>query len=254
MKISFCTTSMDRLFHLEKAYISSIKNTDSYEQREFVLLNYSSKDDINNWVEKNLKYFANTGLVKYYVVNEQKYWCAAHAKNICYKKASGDILVNLDADNILSLNYCEYLIDLFSKNENIIVASESSDNFGNHGCCGLIACKKEHFFSVNGYDESFSIGWGMDDTNFQFRCRMHNNLKLIIQDKKYNFCIGHENDVRTKNCMNKDLQKTKKISESILYKINKSKDYVANKNKIWGEANIINYVPQGGSGGQLLIR
>lgn len=238
MKISFCTTSMDRLFHLEKTYLSSIENTNSYEQREFVLLNYSSKDEINSWVDKNLKKLISIGLVNYHVVYNQKYWCAAHAKNICYKKASGDILVNLDADNFLSTNYCEYLIDLFTKNKNIIVASESSDCFGNHGCCGMIACKREHFFSVNGYDESFSVGWGMDDTNFQFRCRMHNNLELFIQDKKYNHCLSHDNNVRTKNCLFKNIIETKKISESILYKIRDSKDYVANKNKQWGIAKV----------------
>jgi len=236
MKISFCTTCMNRLFHLEKTYFNSIKNTKSYADREFVLLNYSSNDNLDEWVKKNLSEFLDDNLVKYYKVIDQKYWCAAHAKNICYKKSSGDIIVNLDSDNILCENYCEYLFDLFNRNDKIIVASNSSDNFGNDGCCGMIACKKDHFYSVNGYDESFSVGWGLDDTNFQYRCRMQNNLELVVQDGKYNSCVSHSNEIRTRNCMNKNIEKTKSISESLLLKIAHSKEYVANQNKSWGEA------------------
>lgn len=234
MKISFCTTCMDRLFHLEQTYLKSIENTKSYKNKEFVLLNYSSKDGIDEWVFNNLSVYLNSGLVKYYRTDGQKYWVAAHAKNICYKKATGDILVNLDCDNILVENYCEYLFELFKKNEKIIVASESEDKFGNNGCCGMIACKKDHFYSVNGYDEDFNVGWGLDDTSFQFRCRMQNNLELVVQDKKYNFCIGHDNNIRTKNCLNKNIMETKFISESILYKIKDSENYIANLNKNWG--------------------
>jgi hypothetical protein len=243
---------MDRLFHLEQTYLKSINNTNSYGNREFILLNYNSQDDIDNWVKLNLNKFIENNIVKYYKVLNQKYWCAAHAKNICYKQATGDILINLDSDNILCSNYCEYIIDLFIR-EDIIVASNSKDQFGNHGCCGMIACKKDHFYSVNGYDESFCIGWGLDDTNFQFRCRMKNNLNLIIQDVKYNLCVSHNNEIRTKNCMIKNIQKTKHISELLLIKINSSKNYVANQEKSWGNANVISpYVPQGGSGKQLL--
>lgn len=237
MKISFCTTSMNRLFHLRETYLLSIKNTSSYNDKEFILLNYGSDDNIDNWVKENLSDFIKIGLVKYYKTLEPKYWVAAHAKNIAHKLATGDVLVNLDCDNILVENYCEYLVGLFK--QDIIVASDPSDNKGNVGTCGLIACKKEHFYSVNGYDESFEVGWGMDDTNFQYRCRMQNNLKLIVQDKKYNKCIPHSNEIRVLNCLNKNLIETKKISENNLYKIAVEKKYIANKNKNWGKTELV---------------
>lgn len=237
MKISFCTTCMDRLFHLKETYLQSIKNTKSYSNREFLLLNYNSKDEIDDWVRSNLIEFIETGLVSYYKTTEPEYWVAAHAKNICHKLASGDLLANLDCDNILVENYCEYVVELFK--ENIILSSCPSDLYGNVGTCGLIVSRREHFYSVNGYDEKFNDGWGMDDTSYQFRCRMKNYLKLIVQDKKYNFCIPHSNEVRTKNCRNKDIIETKKIAESIVEKFAVQKDYVANKNFDWGKAKLI---------------
>lgn len=235
MKISFCTTCMNRLFHLKETYLLNIKNT-SYENKEFILLNYGSKDNIDDWAKINLNKFIKEKVVKYYKTTEPKYWVAAHAKNIAHKLASGDILVNLDCDNFLVENYCEYLIDLFK--ENVIVASDYCDNEGNIGTCGLIASKKEHFYSVNGYDESFMVGWGMDDTNFQYRCRMKNNLKLIVQNRKYNKCIPHSDDIRVSNCENKNIIQTRKISENNLYKLANEKKYIANKNKEWGKANL----------------
>lgn len=236
MKISFCTTCMNRLFHLKETYLRSINNT-SYKNKEFILLNYGSEDDIDQWVQENLNYYIKNNLVKYYKTSEPKYWFAAHAKNIAHKLASGDVLVNLDCDNILLENYCEYLVESFQ--EEVIVASDPCDNNGNLGTCGLIASKKEHFYSVNGYDEEFNVGWGMDDTNYQYRCRMKNNLKLVVQDKKFNCCISHNNEIRTKNCKNKNIIETKNISEQNLYKIAIEKDYIANKNKEWGKANLL---------------
>lgn len=235
MKISFCTTCMDRLSHLSQTYLLSIENTKSYEQREFILLNYASKDNMDDWVKTKLSNHINAGLVKYYKTNEPTCWSAAHAKNISQKLASGDILVNLDCDNILVEGYCEYLCGLFRK-ENVIVASNPTDKNGNNGSCGMIASKKEHFYNVKGYDENFNIGWGMDDTNYQYRCRMHNNLELIIQDIKYNLCLDHSNDIRTQNCKNKDIKLTRDLSEDRLKNIAKNKKYIVNK--IWGKANL----------------
>lgn len=236
MKISFCTTCMDRLFHLEQTYLQSIKNTESYKNKEFILLNYGSKSkDLDDWAICNLKKYNN---IKYFKTEDPVFWCAAHAKNICYKQATGDILINLDCDNILINGYCEYISNLFNEKNNIIVASRSSDLNGNNGCCGMISTKKDHFYSVNGYDESFFEGWGVDDTNFQFRCRMHNNLELVTQDIKYNCCISHSNEVRTKNCINKTIFDTKKNSENKLYEIANKKQYIANLNNNWGICNL----------------
>jgi len=238
MKISFCTTSMDRLFHLKMTYLKSIINTNSYENREFVLLNYNSKDEIDEWAKENLLDFIKSGLVSYYKTDEPKYWIAAHAKNISQRLANGELLCNLDADNFLIPGYCEKIVEIFKK-PNIILASDTEDLNGNNGCCGMIITKKNHFYSVNGYDESICLGWGMDDTNYQYRCRMHNNLDLVILDKKYTNCISHDNEIRTKNCQLKEIEFTKQLSYNLTHDCAVDKDYIANKNAHWGKAKLI---------------
>ena len=238
MKISFCTTCMDRLFHLKETYLKSIENSSSYKNREFVLLNYNSKDSMDSWVRDNLQEHLDSGLVKYYKTIEAKWWVAAHAKNIAHKQADGDLLCNLDCDNILVPNFCEITATTFQEPKGIILAASESDYRGNIGTCGMITCKKEHFYSVNGYDEAINLGWSMEDTNFQFRCRMHNELELRIVDPKYTMCIGHGNDTRTKNCQLKNPTFTKKVSENLTIDCASEKKYIANTDTKWGQAQL----------------
>lgn len=238
MKISFCTTCMDRLFHLKETYLKSIENSSSYENREFVLLNYNTTDSMDSWVRDNLQEHLNSGLVKYYKTSEAKWWVAAHAKNIAHKQASGDLLCNLDCDNILVPNFCEITVETFQKSPKIILAGPESDSRGNLGTCGMITCKKEDFYSVNGYDEAINLGWSMEDTNFQFRCRMHNELELRVVDPKYTMCIGHGNDTRTRNCQLKDPVFTKKVSENLTIDCASEKKYIANVGIEWGQAQL----------------
>jgi hypothetical protein len=235
---------MNRLFHLKETYLKSISNTKSYQNREFILLSYNSKDNLDGWVQDNLKNELESGLVAYYKTTEPENFIASHAKNIAHKLASGDILCNLDCDNILVKNYCENIKEIFAK-EKIIVACNPKDKEGNIGTCGMILCRKNDFYSVNGYDENINLGWGMDDTNFQFRCRMHNNLRLVILDQNYTSCLSHSNEIRTKYFKLKDISVTNDMSLRITRESFENKDYIANKNREWGKAKLIkNFVQE----------
>lgn len=238
MKISFCTTCMDRLYHLEQTYLKNIKNTFDHDV-EFILLNYNSKDNLDDWVVENLSDDIEKKIVKYYKTTDPVYFVASHAKNIAYKMATGDLICNLDADNFILKGFCDFVLDEFQKNKNIILVSDSKDINGHQGCCGKIICKKEDFYNVNGYDENIYLGWGMDDTNFQARCRLYNNLEMVAIDKKWSSCIRHSNIVRTKNFQLKDYSLSMSMSVEITRSACENKDYIANKDIHWGKANLI---------------
>jgi glycosyltransferase involved in cell wall biosynthesis len=239
MKISFCTTCMDRLIHLKEVYEKSIKNCQNYSNVEFILLNYNSKDDLEDWVVENLGFYIENKILKYYKTTDPIYFEASHAKNVAYKMATGDLLCNLDADNLILEGFCEYVSKIFDKNKNVILSSASQDSNGHQGCCGKIICKKEDFYSVNGYDENIYLGWGMDDTNFQLRCRLHNGLELINIDEKWNYCIKHSNFIRTKNFQLKDHTLSMSMSVAITKEAYETKQYVANQDIRWGKANLV---------------
>lgn len=235
MKISFCTTCKNRLFHLKQTLPISIINSSDYFDREFIILDYNSEDGLYEWAKSNLLHWEKAGVVKYLRTRKPQYFSAAHAKNIAHKNATGDILCNLDCDNFVTKGLCQQISRVF-KEPKVIFCSQSQDIFGNHGCCGKIASTKETFYSVNGYDESEEIcmGWGWDDVNFRYRAEKHNNLKLVYGDIKYNLVLSHDNSVRTQNFAVKDIKKTEQASIKFLEKLAENKRYIANTDKNWG--------------------
>lgn len=235
MKISFCITCKNRLFHLKQTLPFNIINSLSYDNVEFVIIDYNSEDNLLNWARKHLYYWEQKGKVKYLRTKIPKLFSPAHAKNLAHKNATGDILCNLDADNFITPGFCEYLSKMFLK-EKVFYFTHSEDSFGNQGCCGKIAVHKKHFYSVNGYDEenSLNLGWGWDDINFKVRAREHNALVGICGDISHNIVISHSNQVRTREFVKKDFLKTRDHSISRIMEILKNKDYIANKNINWG--------------------
>jgi hypothetical protein len=156
--------------------------------------------------------------------------------------ASGDLLCNLDCDVFIPEGFCEYVLDVFSRNPRMVMAFKSEDGRGHNGCAGLVTASHEHFYSVNGYDESINLGWGYDDMNYQFRVRMHNGLDLFTPPPIVS-CIPHSNEVRTANCQLKDIQETMEVSRRICEEVADSSDYVANRGVPWGEAIISRSLP-----------
>lgn len=237
MRISFCTTCMDRLFHLEQTYLRNIENTSSYPDAEFVLLDYGSREGLDGWARENLSDHILSGRVSYYRTGEPKTWVAAHAKNMAHRLASGDILCNLDSDILMPKMFCEYIESIFSQKHDVIMAFDSEDPYGNHGCAGMVIARREHFNSVNGYDENIREGWGYDDMNLQFRCRMQNSLELFVPPKVC-LSIPHSNEVRTANCTDRNIERTMKKSMDLTERCASDRDYVANKFSPWGAGTV----------------
>ena len=237
MKVSLCTTCMNRLFHLRETYLKNIQNCSDHEDTEFVLLDYNSNDGLEEWAKQNLSEHIQSGKVKFYKTNEPIYWVAAHAKNIAHKMATGDVLANLDCDIMVPKGFSRYVSDIFSRDERIVMSFSSDDMNGNHGCAGIVGALKRDFYSVNGYNEDMNLGWGYDDMNYQFRVRMHNELSLFTPPKMC-MCIPHGNEVRTANCQLKDIEITKDMSFNMCQDSAYEKDYVANKGNKWGSANL----------------
>lgn len=222
---------MGRLHHLAQTLPSNLLAAPNCE---FVLMDYNSRDGLYEWVRDHLRPYIQQGVVKYCRTNLPKYFVAGHAKNIAHRQASGDILCNLDADNYLVPGFAEHLAWIFANKPNVVVTSASADVSGNNGCCGKIAVRREHFYSVNGYDEGQTLGWGWDDTNFSFRVRMHNSLENWELERKWNQAIDHSNAERVKNYPVKNIQETEAWSVERLNNISHNRDYVANKGQEWG--------------------
>ncbi len=148
MKISYCTTCRDRLWQLRQTYLENIFQNDN-DSVEFVLLDYNSSDGLEAWVREFLSEFIAGGRVVFARERSALYFHAARAKNIAHRLASGDVVVNLDADN-----WCEgitsHLWENFRPQCVYQYYNQNSD-----GSFGRIALARDAFLRLGGYNESF---------------------------------------------------------------------------------------------------
>ena len=188
MKISFLTSCMNRCNNLKKTYLENIANSKPTKniKVEFVLLNYNSKDDLDEWVNNNL---LNADIdFKYLQTKRPKYFDMSNAKNILGKHASGDILCWLDADNYTYDGFVTFLADNFDKNKNLVFQVSWSKKTS--GMCGRIACTKKNFQKVGGYNEEFT-GWGYEELDF---CQRLKSFNCILREIPLRYLGKEEND------------------------------------------------------------
>jgi len=210
-KISFCITSMNRLDHIKKTLIKNIEDNINYPEIEFVLLDYSSRDGLEDWVKNNCKKYIDSGLLKFRRIEGEKYFHMARAKNLSHRYATGDILCNLDADNYTRKYFAYYINLIFNKDINIIAANSKIID-----CNGRIILSKENFEKLGGYDEDF-YGWGHEDVEFKYRAI---SIGLKKETIPLYFCgfINHSNDSRDNNYNLKKDKSSKKNEEIIIKK------------------------------------
>ncbi len=225
---------MGRLSHLQQTFLDNVCNSESYVDREFVLLNYNSQDGLDEWARNHLLELIDQGIVKYYHTTQPRYYISTHAKNVAHKLASGDILCNLDADNFILPGFCEFVVDNLQSHRAILLASPQ-DPQGNIGTAGKVAVRREHFYSVNGYDEELNLGWGCDDTNFHYRAAQHTPISA---GPGWSKAIPHSDEDRVVNFRLKDIRYSAELAWSRLEYLNKHRIWIANPNE-WGQATLI---------------
>ena len=203
-KISFCTVCMNRLEPLRKTLPKNIKDNLSYGNLEFVVLNYNSKDDLDNWIEKEMSDYLTSGVLKYIKTSSPKYFLRSHSKNVVSKEATGEIICNVDADNYIGKGFAQYVNNCFLKRKNIFLATDRASV--RKDCLGRICLKKKDFETITGYDESME-NYGFEDLDLKNRLILLGRQVINISDGKFLNAISHSDDTRLQNEPNAHLIK-----------------------------------------------
>ena len=151
--VSFGTSCMGRLKHLQEFYINNIKTGLQVDPKTtFTLLNYNSKDGMHEWVMAELREYISNGIVKYIRTQKPSSFSQAHTKNVTMKNGNNDIVCNLDADNKLTEKYMNIVLNRFnSKNEHTVIIPGKVGP--KSGLNGRVCCLKNDFITAGGFDE-----------------------------------------------------------------------------------------------------
>lgn len=195
-KISFCTACMNRAHHLKQTLPKNIIDNSEYDNIEFVVLNYNSQDDLDQWIYNEMSEHLKNGKLKYYHTIEPSHFHMSHAKNAVAKLATGDLICNVDADNFIGEGFATYIASEFNADPNIFLSV--SNTHSTHDCLGRICMKAKDFHSVKGYDESMK-GYGFEDTDLNYRLTMLGLQQKFISDSGYLKALKHSDDERLKD-------------------------------------------------------
>ncbi len=196
---------MGRTHHLKQTLLRNIHDNETAGvDVEFVVLNYSSRDGMHDWVmtDPALRPYLDNGTLVYAHYEGASHFRHSHAKNMAHRIASGGVLCNLDADNFTGPDFAGFLVRAFSRKRDVIV-HPSYLNAGlvppeKRGFFGRIAVTRENFAKLGGYDESYK-GWGGEDTDFMLRAQHMKLWPVMIHDRKYLSVINHGNTERLSN-------------------------------------------------------
>jgi predicted glycosyltransferase involved in capsule biosynthesis len=150
--ISFCTTCMNRFFHLKRTFLKNVESNRNYPNVEFVLVNYNSQDKLHQWAKKNLPSYIERGLVNYYHTTEPRYFHASKAKNLAHKVSNGEIVCNLDGDNFTGNDFAYYInYKMQTGGIDSLLQFKKAPYWGTEG---RIVLAKKYFLELGGYDEN----------------------------------------------------------------------------------------------------
>ncbi|MGZ7107528.1 MAG: glycosyltransferase [Methanobacterium sp.] len=199
-KISFCIAIMNRLHHLKHTLLQNIKDNEDYDNLEFIILDYNSKDGLNDWIETNMLRYVTSKKIVYYKTHDPKSWSPSHSRNMAMKLATGGIVCNINADHFLGKNFAKYVNKSFCKDANIVLTpidfyKTQKGYFPAKDTLGKVCLKRSDFISIRGYDESMNKH-GFEDYDLVNRLEMINLKRSLIKEADYLRYIPHSDDER----------------------------------------------------------
>src|ERR1700757_2840863 len=153
-KISFCTTCKNRMWQLAHTMPQNLAAIEADPCAEMVLVNYNSQDGLNEWIHQ-FRSAIEADTIRYVHERSDPYFHACKAKNLAHFAATGEFVVNLDADNLVGDTIVRYR-RFWGDNPDTVIQGFCG-GFGD-GTYGRIGMAKRHFLALGGYDEEMLTG------------------------------------------------------------------------------------------------
>lgn len=237
-KISLCTTVMNRLSDLKQTLPINLEY-EKYPNIEFVILDYNSNDGLSDWIKNEMMMYIQMGKLVYARTDEPKYYSMTHSRNMAFKVASGDICINVDADNFLfdknkmpPITFGEYVSWCSSQQTEKAIFAK-----GKRLCHGRLGFyKKEFIESLGGYDEQIT-GYGHDEIDLMYRA-WGLDYTLMYCGGQYVDRLHTSNEKRNANML-EPWRTTEDRNKKISYDNLANKRFKANEGKEWGKGKVI---------------
>jgi len=232
-RISVVTTVMNRLEALQMTLPENIKDNEDYDNVEFVVLNYGSTDNIDEWIKSTMAEHIESGKLVYYKTDEPKGYSMAHSRNICFKVATGDIVNSVDADNFVNPGFVSYVNKLANQCPSKVIFAK-----GKRLMRGRLGFYKDEFINqLGGYDERLT-GYGSEDHDIVHRAWGLGYAMCWYGGQFYRGIPGHRKH-QVDNFIEKDWKYTERLNKVISAFNLCYGRFCANQQVHWGKAKLL---------------
>ena len=235
--ITVITTCRNRVSDLKQTLLRNIKDNEDYKNLEFIVLNYNSQDDMDDYMlGPEIKPYIENGKVKYIRTRFPKFYEMGHSRNVCIRASQDNSLItSVDADNFTGKGFVTYLNKMANASSNPQKTIYAKGKKLSHGRISLF---KGGFESIGSYDQELS-GYGNDDASVMYRA-MAMGFKFMWWSGSPVDFTRRIKTPRSKvgECMvNPRWRETEAVNKQITMTKLKNKEFVANIGVNWG------YVP-----------
>lgn len=229
--IVFCTTVKNRTQHLRETLPRNLADN---PKSKFVVLNYSSEDDLLEYLFSTHRAEIERGRLTVYSVLGEPKFRMAHAKNMalrCGMLEGADILVTLDADNFAGPGFEDFIEDRITRENNVflcpkVIALGTTVRIAPRGVAGRLAVRTQDFIKAGGYDEKY-VTWQGEDVDLVARLKRMGYSPRFF-DPAHLDAIRHGDAVRFR-----EYPEAKKYeNDEEIKRINEAKNTVVNFGKI----------------------
>lgn len=230
-RVSLCTVCMGRCVDLKLTLPQNLADNADYPALEFVVLNYNSSDDLDDFMRTpEMGRHMMSGRIRYLRTSEPQFYSTSHSRNVAFRNSTGDILLNVDADNFTGVGFAEYVNRLANVRSTRVLFAKSK--WRNHGRIGMFRHEFEQF---GGYDEDLQ-GYGWEDYSLMGRVLRAGHMLLWWRGASVDFSrrILTPKSLVATRMVEDDWKLTEKRNMTLtLAKIERG-ELIANRERAWG--------------------
>ena len=189
---------MNRIEHLKRTLpINILHALSDSENIEFILLDYNSTDGLEHWIQENNTHNIDSQILKYFKTLQPQSYHRSHSRNMVFRLASGDILVNLDADNFIGRGFVNFIHKNLTPHA-FLAVDETINGKQFKDALGRVCVWRADFEKIRGYDEKMA-GYGFEDLDLKARLKGGGSKLKPIKNSRFLKSIHHNNNLRIEN-------------------------------------------------------
>ena len=182
VRVAFCTTAFKRPTVSRALKINMSLTWQRRQQITWHVVDFNPDTNLTTDLLETLEAAVKEKHLKLYRADGMEYWHCCVAKNTAHMVAdeSFDVLVNVDGDNLLTLEFVEQCLEIAHRMKSGSVALAQFYGSGEAGTYGRIMIRRSLFHLLGGYDESFHPV-GCQDTDLIYRVLMCDGVGETIR-------------------------------------------------------------------------